>query len=188
MFPSPSTVSWQSAVMAPVITSMSNFIRGGIRWTPCSTSGSRWLGILTSTVLSPSPHGPSETLRNAFFAIITPAQPHYMSLSFVSGIKGHTAHHSSTGVLLVHLKAKEIHIQKKGRQRIGTQRCNVFYSSRFYSVLLFRWIVASDYFYMFGDNLNIYSHFNSDMKWKQKIASVLAVQLQGESEKAGFFY
>lgn len=53
---------------------------------------------------------------------------------------------------------------------------------------MFRWIVASDYFYMFGDNLNIYSHFNSDMKWKQKIASVLAVQLQGESEKAGFFY
>lgn len=53
---------------------------------------------------------------------------------------------------------------------------------------MFRWIVASDYFYMFRDNLNIYSHFNSDMKWKQKIASVLAVQLQGESEKAGFFY
>lgn len=55
-----STVCWQSAVMAPVISSMSNFIRGGIRWTPRCTAGSRWPGMLTSTVLSLSPHGPSE--------------------------------------------------------------------------------------------------------------------------------
>lgn len=46
--------------MAPVISTMSDFISGGIRWTPRCTAGSRWLGILTSTVLSLSPHGPSE--------------------------------------------------------------------------------------------------------------------------------
>lgn len=46
--------------MAPVISSMSNFIRGGIRWTPRCTAGSRWPGMLTSTVPSLSPHGPSE--------------------------------------------------------------------------------------------------------------------------------
>lgn len=71
--PSPSPVSRQSAVMAPVISSMSNFISGGIRWTPRCTAGSRWLGILTSTVLSLSPHGPSE--RSAMLSL--PLSPYF---------------------------------------------------------------------------------------------------------------
>ena len=46
--------------MAPVISSMSDFISRGIRRTAPRTAGSRWLGMPTPTVLSPSPHGPSE--------------------------------------------------------------------------------------------------------------------------------
>lgn len=58
--------------MAPVISSTSNFIKGGSRWTPWCTAGSRWLGI-TTTVPLPYPHEPSECsatrslLRSPYF-------------------------------------------------------------------------------------------------------------------------
>lgn len=38
--------------MAPVISTMSNFISRGIHWTPGYTAGSRWPGMLTPIVLS----------------------------------------------------------------------------------------------------------------------------------------
>lgn len=77
-----------------------------IRRTLRRRAGSRWLRMLTTTVLSPSPSPRIQGLRNAFsatlppphtscppltylFCIIRLLQPHYMPLAFVSsGIKG----------------------------------------------------------------------------------------------------